>query len=322
MTLVQSSPVSVHIDPIEKKPVFHLLPGTGIYSLATVGCNLRCDFCQNWEISQSYPEEVREGTVIPREAQFEGYSGGQPVFQLRQDIARTLTPAEVVQAALATHCRSIAYTYSEPTVFFEYMLETAKLAKKKGLKNVMVSGGYIEPEPLAELAPYFDVVKIDLKGFDEQYYRHAVGGELRFVLRTLVELHKHKVLTEVVNLVVPTLNDRDEDFQKMAHWIRKNLGPDTPLFFSRFSPQYRLQNLPATPVNTLERAVAHRAERGHKLCLYRQCSRASGRVHLLPGLRARADPPLRFRRPRKSHRARWTVPLLPQKNTGSLELTP
>jgi pyruvate formate lyase activating enzyme len=266
LTLVHSSPVTVHIDPIEKKPVFHLLPGTAIYSLATVGCNLRCDFCQNWEISQAYPEEVREGAVIPREVQFAGYSGGppnvrrgspvggRPNFQLKQDVARTLTPAEVVQAAVATHCRSIAYTYSEPTVFFEYVLETAKLAKRKGLKNVLVSGGYIEPEPLAELAPYFDVVKIDLKGFDEKFYRRVVGGDLRFVLRTLVELKKHHVLTEVVNLVVPTLNDRDEDFRKMSRWIRENLGPDTPLFFSRFTPQYRLQNLPATPLETMERA--------------------------------------------------------------------
>ena len=254
VTLVHSSPVTVHIDPIEKKPVFHLLPGTAIYSLATVGCNLRCDFCQNWEISQAYPEQVREGAVIPREIQFAGFSGGQPTFQVRQDIARTLSPDEVVAAALATHCRSIAYTYSEPTVFFEYVLETAKLAKAKGLKNVLVSGGYIEPEPLAELAPYFDVVKIDLKGFDEGFYRRVVGGELRYVLRTLVELRRHKVLTEVVNLVVPTLNDRDADFRAMARWIRENLGPDTPLFFSRFTPQYRLQNLPATPVETLERA--------------------------------------------------------------------
>jgi pyruvate formate lyase activating enzyme len=254
VTLVYASPVSVHIDPMEKKPVFHMLPGSMIYSLATVGCNLKCDFCQNWEISQSYPEQVREGTVIPREVRFNGFSGGQPTFALRQDVARILTPEEVVQAALATGCRSIAYTYSEPVVFFEYVLATAKLAKAKGLRNVMVSGGYIEPEPLAELAPYFDVVKVDLKGFNEDFYRSVVGGELRFVLRTLIELKKRKVLTEVVNLVVPTLNDRDADFRVMTRWVHENLGADTPLFFSRFMPQYRLQNLPDTPVDTLERA--------------------------------------------------------------------
>ncbi len=254
VTLVKDSPVSVHLDPIEKKPVFHLLPGTGIYSLATVGCNLRCDFCQNWEISQAYPETVREGTVIPREIQIAGWEGGRPVAEIRQDQARILAPEEVVRAAQATGCRSVAYTYAEPAVFFEYVLETAKLAHAKGLKNVLVSGGYIEPEPLAELAPYFDVVKIDLKGFDEKFYRDTVGGELRFVLRTLVELKKHRVLTEVVNLVVPTLNDRDEDFVRLSRWMKENLGEETPLFFTRFIPQYRLQNLPATPVETLERA--------------------------------------------------------------------
>ncbi len=254
VTLVYRSPVSVHIDPIEKKPVFHLLPGTGIYSLSTVGCNLSCTFCQNWEISQSYPEEVRDETVIPRGVRIVGGADGRPQMEVLQDRARRLSPEEVVRAAKKTGCRSIAYTYAEPVVFFEYVLETARLAHEAGLKNVMVSAGYIEPEPLAELAPYFDVVKIDLKGFDEQFYRDTVGGELRFVLRTLLELKKHRIMTEVVNLVVPTLNDRDEDFGRLARWIKDNLGAETPLFFSRFTPQYRLQNLPATPIETLERA--------------------------------------------------------------------
>lgn len=254
VTLVYADPVSVHIDPIEKKPVFHLLPGTWIYSLSTMGCNLRCSFCQNWEISQAYPEQAPEKTAVPRELKFLGIFKGKAVGQVRQDMAASLSPQEVVKAALATRCRSVAYTYGEPVVFYEYVMDTAILAKRAGLKNVLVSAGYIEPEPLADMAPYFDIIKIDLKGFNEKFYRRVVEGELKFVLRTLVELKKHGVFTEVVNLVVPTQNDDEKEFQSMAKWIMANLGPDTPLFFSRFTPHYRLQNLPPTPVKTLENA--------------------------------------------------------------------
>lgn len=226
-TLVYAQPVSVHIDPIEKKPVYHLYPGSRSYSLATVGCNLRCAFCQNWEISQAHPEQAR---------------------------GELLTPEDIVRSAVSTQCRSIAYTYAEPTVFYEYVYDTAVLAKRRGLRNVLVSCGYINPEPLAALAPLFDIIKIDLKGFNERFYRRVVKGELRFVLRTLVELRRHGVLTEIVNLVVPTLNDDPEEIRRMCRWIMQELGPDTPLFFSRFSPQYQLQNLPPTPAETLERA--------------------------------------------------------------------
>lgn len=226
-TLVYNQPVSVHIDPIEKKPIYHMLPGSRIFSIATVGCNLRCAFCQNWEISQCYPEQAR---------------------------GEIMTPQEIVDEAVKSGCNSIAYTYSEPIVFYEYVLDTAKLAREKGLKNVLVSAGYINPEPLRKLAPYFDVIKIDLKGFNKKFYRNVVGGELDFVLNTLKELKQMGVLTEIVNLVVPTLNDNMEEIKQMCEWIYQNLGPDTPLFFSRFGPQYRLTNLPPTPVETLEKA--------------------------------------------------------------------
>jgi len=219
----------VHIDPIEKKPVYHMLPGSRIFSIATVGCNLRCSFCQNWEISQCYPEQAKT-------------------------FGQILTPEQVVDAAIKNGCNSIAYTYSEPAVFYEYMIDTAKLAKEKGLRNVMVSAGYINPEPLKELAPYFDVIKIDLKGFNEGFYRKTVGGDLRYVLDTLRELKKLGVMTEVVNLVVPGLNDDMAQIKRMCGWIYENMGPDTPVFFSRFTPQYRLSNLPATPIETLEKA--------------------------------------------------------------------
>ncbi len=228
-TLVYAQPVSVHIDPIEKKPVYHMLPGSRIFSIATVGCNLRCSFCQNWEISQSYPEQAN-------------------------GLGEILTPEEVVDELIRNNCNSIAYTYSEPVVFYEYVLDTAKLAKAKRLKNVLVSAGYINPEPLKKLAPYFDVIKIDLKGFNERFYKNVVGGNLKYVLATLKQLKGLGVLTEVVNLVVPGLNDDMGEIAKMCEWIYNNLGPDTPVFFSRFSPQYRLGNLPPTPVETLEKA--------------------------------------------------------------------
>lgn len=235
VSLVYAQPVAVHIDPIEKKPVYHLYPGSRAFSLSTVGCNLRCAFCQNWEISQAMPEQAR---------------------------GKLFSPADVVQQALATGCRSMAYTYAEPTVFYEYVYDTALLANRQGLRNVMVSGGYINPAPLRELIPLFDIIKIDLKGFNERFYRRIVKGELRFVLRTLVELKRGGVLTEVVNLVVPTLNDDMGEIRQMCRWIVRELGPDTPLFFSRFTPQYRLQNLPPTPVETLERAYAIAREEG------------------------------------------------------------
>lgn len=228
-TLVYAQPVSVHVDPIEKKPVYHMVPGSRIFSIATAGCNLRCNFCQNWEISQCYPEQARTGGQI-------------------------MTPGQVVEAAIGTGCNSIAYTYSEPTVFYEYMLDTARLAKEKGLKNVMVSAGYINAKPLAKIAPYFDVIKIDLKGFNEKFYREVVGGDLKYVLDTLKELKRLGVFTEIVNLVVPSLNDNMQEIAGMSKWIYDNLGPDTPLFFTRFAPQYRLANLPATPLETLEEA--------------------------------------------------------------------
>ena len=228
-TLVYAQPVSVHIDPMEKKPVYHMLPGSSIFSIATVGCNLRCSFCQNWEISQCNPEEAKGAGHV-------------------------MTPEQVVDEAIKNNCSSIAYTYSEPVVFYEYVLDTAKLAKQRGLRNVLVSAGYVNPEPLRKLAPYFDVIKIDLKGFNERFYRKVVGGDLKYVLAALKELHELKVLTEVVNLVVPSLNDDMTEIAAMSKWIYDNMGPDTPLFFSRFTPQYKLGNLPATPIETLEKA--------------------------------------------------------------------
>lgn len=226
-TLVYGQPCSVHVDPIEKKPVFHLLPASRAFSIATAGCNLKCSFCQNWEISQAKPENV---------------------------LSKPLPPQEVIKQAKLSRCESIAYTYTEPVVFYEYMLETAKLAKENGIRNVLVSCGYINPEPFRKLLPYLDIVKIDLKGFNENFYRKVCGAELKNVLASLKLAHTEGKMVEIVNLIIPTLNDNPQEIREMAKWIYQNLGPDVPLFFSRFTPQYRLTNLPPTPVSTLEKA--------------------------------------------------------------------
>ncbi|MBN2096966.1 MAG: AmmeMemoRadiSam system radical SAM enzyme [Candidatus Omnitrophica bacterium] len=226
-TLVYANPCSYHIDPVEKKPIFHMLPATTAFSIATAGCNLRCKFCQNWTISQRSPEETDN---------------------------IKMSPQEVVQAALKNHCSSIAYTYSEPIIFYEYMLDTAKLARAKGLKNIMVTAGYINEEPLRELCQYIDAANVDIKGFDEKYLRKICAQELAPLLQALKIFKEEGVHLEVTNLIVPTLNDDMKTIEKMCIWIRDNLGEDTPLHFSRFTPMYQLKNLYRTPTSTLEEA--------------------------------------------------------------------
>ncbi|MHB8069981.1 MAG: AmmeMemoRadiSam system radical SAM enzyme [Desulfobaccales bacterium] len=225
VTLVYGNPCAVHLDPIEKKPLFHVLPGTQSYSLATAGCNLHCKFCQNWEISQARPEKT-----------------------LNYD----LPPDKVVAAARG--CPTIAYTYVEPLIFYEYLLDTARLARKAGLLNVCHSAGYINTAPLQELAAVLDAACIDLKSFDPQFYRDLVGAELAPVLRTLQTLRKQGVHLEIVNLLIPQFNDQAKTIGDMCAWIRDELGPLTPLHFSRFYPLYKMQNHYPTPVSALEQA--------------------------------------------------------------------
>ncbi len=226
-SLVHSHPCTYHIDPIEKKPLFHFLPGTQAFSLATVGCNVDCQFCQNWQISQIRPEQA-ENLDLP--------------------------PQKIVNMTRESGAPSIAYTYSEPVIFAEYMYDIADAAARAGIKSVMVSNGYIQEKPMRELANVLSAVKIDLKAFSEEYYRDIVAGELKPVLDTLVLLKKINMWTEIVYLVVPTLNDGDKEFADLARWIKTELGQDVPVHFTRFHPQYKLLNLPPTPVKTLERA--------------------------------------------------------------------
>lgn len=227
-SLSYAKAVSVNdIDPIEKKPLFHFFPGSRTFSIATAGCNLRCKFCQNWQISQAKPEEVEY---------------------------EYLEPPELVKRVKASGRPTLAYTYTEPTIFYEYMLETAELAKAAGIKNVMHSAGYINEEPLRRLAKFLDAANIDLKGFSNDYYSRMSEGTLEPVLKTLKLLKEEGVHLEITNLVLPGYNDDSETIRKMCLWIKENLGADTPVHFSRFFPMYKLISLNPTPVETLEKA--------------------------------------------------------------------
>ncbi|MCP4677792.1 MAG: AmmeMemoRadiSam system radical SAM enzyme [Deltaproteobacteria bacterium] len=226
-TLVHSNPCSLNNDPIEKKPLFHYRPGTKSFSMATAGCNIECRFCQNWQISQFRPEQVA---------------------------SRQATPEQIVSGARRNGSRSIAFTYSEPVVFYEYMRDICLAAEGTGIGRVMISNGYILKKPLQELLPHMDAVKIDFKAFSESFYRDVCSAHLRPVLDTLVEIRRAGVWLEMVMLVVPTLNDDASELKAMCRWIMQKLGPDVPIHFTRFHPMYKIKNLPPTPVKTLERA--------------------------------------------------------------------
>jgi len=227
-SLVYGKPCTMHIDPIEKKPLFHFLPGTNAFSMATVGCNVLCKFCQNWEISQANPDQVATSDVPPERAAL---------------LARN------------NNCASIAYTYTEPVVFAEYMYDCAVQGRKHGVRSAMISNGYINETPMKDLCKVLDAVKVDLKAFTERFYKELVAGELKPVLDTLVLLKQEKVWTEIVYLVIPGQNDDPNELKELCRWIHDELGPETPVHFTRFHPQYRLTNLPPTPLNTLRRAL-------------------------------------------------------------------
>jgi pyruvate formate lyase activating enzyme len=226
-SLVYSQPVSVHVDPIEKKPLYHFLPSSKAYSLGTAGCNLDCKNCQNWDIAHRSPEDVD---------------------------SRQMTPEEVVEAAKNSGAEVIAFTYNEPTVWYEYMLDIAKLAKKENLKTANISSGYINPEPLKELLPYLDAMKIDLKGFNDKTYQQLNQGRLQPVLDSIKTVHDSDTWLEIVNLVVPGYTDNLDEIKEMCQWIYDEVGPDVPLHFSRFSPAYKLPNLSPTSSETLIKA--------------------------------------------------------------------
>ncbi|MGB2762014.1 MAG: AmmeMemoRadiSam system radical SAM enzyme [Minisyncoccales bacterium] len=223
--------IALNIDPIEKKPLYRFLPGTQSLSVATVGCNFRCANCQNYDISQ-----------IP---QLIGKIEGE-----------NLPPKEIVKIAKKNNLPSISYTYTEPAIFSEYALDTMKLAKKQGIKNVWVSNGFWSKELFDLISPYLDAANIDLKSFSDEFYRKYCGGRLEPVLDTLKRLKKKKIWIEVTTLIIPTLNDNEKNLKNIADFIKKELGAGIPWHISRFSGaiSWKLQHLPDTPIETLKKA--------------------------------------------------------------------
>ena len=227
-SLVYGRVIARAVDPMEKKPLFHFLPGSRAYSIATVGCNFRCENCQNFDISQ-----------IPKERNI--------------ILGKEVSPEEIVRSAKRTNCESIAYTYSEPTIFFEYAYDVAKLASKEGIKNVFVTNGYITEEALVEISPFLDAANIDLKSFSDEFYRKTCGARLKPVLDS-IRLHKHLgIWLEITTLIIPTMNDSEKELRSIAEFI-KEVGAEIPWHISQFHPTYKRIDLPRTPVATLRRA--------------------------------------------------------------------
>jgi pyruvate formate lyase activating enzyme len=229
-TLVYGEVVAAHVDPIEKKPLYHFYPGSKALSIATPGCNFRCGFCQNWQISQA---PRRKGGGI----------AGEP-----------FTPEDIVRAALDQGCRSISYTYTEPTIFFEYAFDTAKLTKEAGLLNNFVTNGYMTAEALETIRPYLDAANVDLKAFKDETYRTVCGGRLEPVLETIRLMRRLGIWVEVTTLVVPGLNDGEEETAAIARFIA-SVDPDIPWHLSRFHPDYQYTQAPPTPAATLRAAA-------------------------------------------------------------------
>lgn len=226
-TMAYGNPCAVHIDPVEKKPLLHFYPASLSFSLATAGCNFACLNCQNWEISQVSPTETRNYMA---------------------------SPEHVVNQAISENCKSIAYTYSEPITFFEYMRDTATIAKSKGVKNIMVSNGYINEEPLLELCKVIDAANIDLKTFDPETHLKLTAGNLKPILETLKTFRDQGVWVEITSLIIPGWTDNFDHITRMCDWLAKEGFTGNPLHFSRFHPQHKLTRLPPTPLQTLTKA--------------------------------------------------------------------
>lgn len=235
-SLVYARAAAAHVDPIEKKPLFHVLPGARAYSIATAGCNVECQFCQNWRLSQSLPEDLR---------------------------ARYLPPEGVVEEARKHDCEAVAFTYNEPTVFYEYTLDTARAARRAGVHSVTISNGFVQADPIKRLCEHLSAVKVDLKAFTEDFYRRYVrGGRLKPVLETIKRVHGLGKHLELVILLIPGLNDSEDEIREMSRWVADEVGPDVPMHFSRCHPAYKMTNLARTPERTVVRAREIAVEEG------------------------------------------------------------
>lgn len=236
--LVYGHPVALHVDPIEKKPLYHVLPGSKSFSLGTVGCNFRCPFCQNWQISQNHSV----------------------------DETRFVSPEQIVSMALEQGCASIAYTYNEPTVFYPYAHDIAVLAKAQGLRNLMITNGFESDETIADMRGLFDAANVDLKSFNPRYYKKELGGDLERIKQNLVAMKRAGIWVEVTTLIVPTHNDTDEELGAIARFIADELGAHTPWHVSAFHPDYKVLDVQSTPQATIERAQAIAKAAGLHYC--------------------------------------------------------
>ena len=254
--ITYNKPSALNIDPIEKKPLYHVLPGTAVLSIGTAGCNLHCSQCQNEHLSQ----HAQKGAVI-------------------------YTPDAIVNLAAAKQITSIAYTYAEPLVSYEYTLDCCKKASASGLKNILVTAAYINPDPLRELCKYVDAANVDLKSFSDQFYREICGARLDPVLNALKIMKAAGIFIEITNLMIPTLNDSESETRNLCDWIVKNLGSETPLHFSRFFPQNKLKHLPPTPIRTLLRAQEIADECGLKFVYIGNAPNETGAFTFCPDCR-------------------------------------
>ena len=223
--ITHGRPISMNIDPVEKKPLFHFLPGSPILSVGTAGCNLHCKQCQNWQISQA-----------------------------NHTSSHTVQPLEIAEAAVSHDCPAIAYTYTEPLVSYEYTLDCCKASVEMGIKNVLVTAAFINPDPIREICRYVDAANVDLKSFSDDFYRDVCDARLKPVLKALKTMKECGVFLEITNLLIPTLNDSEEETTMLCDWVVENLGEATPIHFSRFFPKNNLQYLPPTPMQTITRA--------------------------------------------------------------------
>ncbi len=230
-----ANPCAIHVDPVEKKPLYHVLPGSRVYSLAIAGCNFRCKNCQNWSISQKSPRQTRNTNLSPQQA---------------------------VEHALRQRCDAIAYTYSEPTVWYEYMYDTARLAHQKGLRNILVTCGFINRKPLEQLSPFIDAANIDLKSFDPAVYQKLNAGKRDPILETIAHAAEMGIWVEITNLVIPGWTDDLSTISRMCEWLHTSIGAHTPLHFSRFYPSYKLRNLAPTPADVLHKARQQAQQKG------------------------------------------------------------
>ncbi len=251
------------VDPIEKKPLNHFLPGTSVLSFGTAGCNLACKFCQNWDMSKSREMDT---------------------------LADRASPEQLAASAQRLGCASVAYTYNDPVVFMEYAIDVADACRERGVRSVAVTAGYMCPQPRAEFYRHMDAANVDLKGFTERFYRKICGAELGAVLETLEYLrHETQVWFEITTLLIPDENDSNAELEQMTRWIADKLGPDVPLHFTAFHPDWKMMDKPRTPAATLTRAREIALKNGLQLRLHRQRARPGRLEHVLRRLRQPRD---------------------------------